>query len=155
MTKHYLSKEGYESLKQKLDNMKTIERKKIAKSLSEAREQGDLSENAEYDAAKEAQAELEVEISRTEEMLKNAEIIEETKKDEGIGFGSVVELKNITCNEKLKVTIVGGYESDSLNGLISNESPLGQAMWGKEKNEEITIKVGDFVTEYKILKILK
>ena len=134
--KQLLTKKGYEERVALLEHLKVDRRKEVAQKLKEAREQGDLSENAEYDAAKDEQRDIETQIAELEEILKNAEVIQEDNTDsDAVKMESTVVLHDIEFDEDIEYVIVGSSEADSLNNKISNESPLGAAMLGK--------KVGD------------
>ena len=134
-----LTYEGLKNMEAELENLKTVKRKEVAEKIKEARGQGDLSENAEYDAAKEEQAEIEARIVVLEKMLRNAEVIddEEGSKDV-INLGTKVELLDMEFDETMEYTIVGSAEADPMNGRISNESPVGQALLGHKTGEKIT-----------------
>lgn len=132
--KEYLSKEKHDELKEELDFLTREKRKEIAEALEAAKALGDLSENAEYHSAREAQAGIEERIAVLEEILKNAVIIGGKHKTDAVGIGSVVTLKR---GKETKVyTIVGSEESDIVAGKISNKSPLGESMMGKKKGEQ-------------------
>ena len=136
--KQLLTKKGYEERVALLEHLKVDRRKEVAQKLKEAREQGDLSENAEYDAAKDEQRDIETQIAELEEILKNAEVVQDNNTDkDAIKMESVVKLHDVEYDEDIEYVIVGSSEADSLNNKISNESPLGAAMLGK--------KVGDTV----------
>ncbi|MCR4961678.1 MAG: transcription elongation factor GreA [Lachnospiraceae bacterium] len=147
----------YSKLKEyedELENLKVTRRKEVAQKIKEARELGDLSENAEYDAAKDEQAEIEKRIEELEKMLKNVEVVDEDAVDtEKVNIGCEVSLKDLEDDSKVTYSIVGSNEADSLKGLISNESPLGKALIGRKKGETVTIEteMGEF--SYKILSI--
>ncbi len=147
----------YSKLKEyedELENLKVTRRKEVAQKIKEARELGDLSENAEYDAAKDEQAEIEKRIEELEKMLKNVEVVDEDAVDtEKVNIGCEVSLKDLEDDSKVIYSIVGSNEADSLKGLISNESPLGKALIGRKKGETVTIEteMGEF--SYKILSI--
>lgn len=150
-----LTSEGLKNLEDELLELKVNRRKEIAEKIKEARAQGDLSENAEYDAAKEEQAEVEARIANIEKMLRNAEVISDTKIDKNkINIGSKLELLDIEFNEKLNYTIVGSTEADPANGKISNESPLGIALINHTKNDIIEVNAPDGIIKYKVLEIL-
>jgi len=153
MAKTYLTEDGHKKLKEELDFLKTTKRQEIAKRIHEAKELGDLSENAEYSAAKEAKAETEVRIAEIEKMLKDSAIIEEPKKIGVIQIGSTIEVENGTGIKKF--TIVGRNEVDPVSGKISNESPLGAAFLGKKNNDNVTVKTPKGATVYKIKKIIQ
>ena len=138
MKEQYLTKEGLSELQEKLHNMKTVRRREIAEAIHTAKEQGDLSENAEYASAKDEQNRLEQEISEIEVTLKNAQIIKSGGSDE-VSIGStVVLLCNGTRNE---YRIVGSKEANPMEGKISNESPMGEALLGVKKGEKVLIPV--------------
>jgi transcription elongation factor GreA len=154
MKKNYISPEAYKKLKDQLEYLKTVKRKEIIQKVQEAKELGDLSENAAYQEAKEAQSALESQIIELEEFLKNAVIIQKKKSDK-VELGSTVEVEGIVGGKKIKrtFTIVGSHETQPLEGKISNESPLGQAFLGKRKGEEVIVKTPTGEIKYKILKI--
>jgi len=132
----YLTEEGYKELQDKLKELKTVKRREIADAIHSAKEQGDLSENAEYVNAKEEQTRIEQQIAEVETMLKNAEVITKGALDE-VSIGSTVTLH---CDgQEKKYQIVGSNEADPLNGKISNESPLGRALIGNKKGATINI----------------
>ena len=134
----YLTKEGYKALQEKLNYLKSTKREEISKKIGVAREFGDLSENAEYDAAKEEQAQVEAEISEIENKLRFGKIINQKKLDTSkVNAGCIVKLKDLDFDDELEYKIVGSTESDPTNGIISNESPVGKSLLGK--------KVGDIV----------
>ncbi len=135
-----LTREGLEKLEKELHDLKTVRRKDVAEKIKEARGQGDLSENAEYDAAKEEQAEIEARIVVLEKMLRNAEIIleEEISKDV-VSAGSKVTIFDYEFNEDVTYTIVGSAEADPMESKISNESPLGSALLGHSVGDELTV----------------
>ena len=136
MKKHYqITIEGKAELEAELTELKA-RRGDVADKIAEARDFGDLSENAEYDSAREEQGLLETRIAEIEDIVNNAEIIKASKKNE-IGLGSRVELK--TGNKTVVYTIVGPVEADPLAGRVSNESPIGMALYGKKVNDEVTI----------------
>ena len=140
--KQFLTKKGYDERVALLENLKVVRRKEVAQKLKEAREQGDLSENAEYDAAKDEQRDIEAQIAELEEILKNAEIIQDEaggKKSNKVKMESVVKLHDVEYDEDIEYVIVGSSEADSLNNKISNESPLGAALIGKKVGD--TVKV--------------
>lgn len=151
-----LTYEGLKSMEAELENLKTVRRKEVAEKIKEARGQGDLSENAEYDAAKEEQAEIETRIVQLEKMLRNAEVIdEEDGAKDTISLGTTVTVLDVEFNEKMEYTIVGSAEADPMNGRISNESPVGMALLGHKKNDVIRIETPDGEVEFKVLKFTK
>lgn len=151
-----LTQEGYDALVAELEELKVVRRKEVADKIAVARAQGDLSENAEYDEAKDEQAAIEARIEQIEAIMKNAEIIavDEKGKKSKVNVGSTVKLLDVEYNEELVYKLVGSIESNSLKGKISNESPLGKAITGRKKGEtvEVTLDSGE-VIEYKILDI--
>lgn len=148
-----LTYEGIKTLEGELENLKTVRRNDVAEKLKEARAQGDLSENAEYDAAKEEQAEIEVRIVELENMLKNAIVIENEEKVEVVKPGYRVKLYDYTFEEEIEYLIVGSTEADPVNGKISNESPVGMALLNHKVGDEIEVDTTDGVDKYKILDI--
>lgn len=135
----YLTLEGLEDLKKELDYLKTTRRPEVIDSLRDARALGDLSENAEYDAAREAQREVEGKIVQLEAMIENAIVIEESKKDE-VSIGCSVKIKYVDDNETEEYSIVGSQEADPFRNKISNESPIASAIIGKKKNDRVTVE---------------
>ncbi len=134
-----LTREGLEKLERELHELKTVRRKDVAEKIKEARGQGDLSENAEYDAAKEEQAEIEARIVVLEKMLRNAEIIlEEEISRDVVSAGSKVTIFEYEFDEEVNYTIVGSAEADPMESKISNESPLGSALIGHGVGDEVT-----------------
>ena len=154
--KQLLTQKGYDERVAKLEHLKIDRRKEVAQKLKEAREQGDLSENAEYDAAMDEQRDIETEIAELEEILKNCEIIQDTDKSRGkIKMESVVTLEDVDYPEdgQLVYTLVGSSEADSLENKISNESPLGAALIGKKKGDTVEIECPAGLVKYKIIKV--
>lgn len=150
----FLQKKGYEERVALLENLKVVRRKEVAQKLKEAREQGDLSENAEYDAAKDEQRDIEAQIVELENILKNAEIIQDNDKSKDkIKMESVVKLHDVEYDEDIEYTIVGSSEADSLNNKISNESPLGAALIGKKVGDTVKIEAPVGEIEYKIISV--
>jgi len=149
----YLSQEGVETLKKELQELKTKKRQEIAKRLQEAKDLGDLSENAEYFEAKEAQSLNDNRISELEELLKNAVVIETSNEENIVRIGSMVEVKSNNGSEIF--SIVGSAEAKPQEGKISNESPLGRAFLGRKIGDEIEVKTPGGITKYKIIKIEK
>ena len=150
----YLSRESIESLKKKLQELKTKKRREIAQRLQEAKDLGDLSENAEYFEAKEAQSLNENRIAELEELLKNVVMIETSSKEDIVRIGSTIEVKSDKNGAEV-FSIVGSAEAKPQEGKISNESPLGRAFLGRKIGEEIEIKTPSGITKYKIIKIEK
>jgi len=152
--KTVLTYEGLKKLEAELQELKVVRRKDVAAKIKDARGQGDLSENAEYDAAKEEQAEIEARIGLIEKMLRNAEVIDEEDLDkDSVGLGSKVTILDIEYNEEVEYLIVGSTEADPTGGRISNESPLGVALLNRKPGDSISVEAPDGVIEYKILRI--
>lgn len=150
----YLTQEGYDKLKAELDLMKTVGRADMAKQIQEAREKGDLSENAEYDAAKEAQGLLELKISKLETLLSNARVLDASHIEEGKVFIlSTVKLKNLQNNSFITYTLVAEQEADLKAGKISVKSPLGHSLLGKVVGEIAEIKVPAGTLKFEIMEI--
>ena len=147
-----LTYDGLKNMEAELENLKTVRRKDVAEKIKEARGQGDLSENAEYDAAKEEQAEIEARIVQLEKMLRNAEVIdEEDGAKDTISLGTTVTVLDVEFDEEMEYTIVGSAEADPMNGRISNESPVGMALLGHKKDDIIMIATPDGEVEFKVL----
>ena len=154
--KNVLTYSGLKKLEDELTRLKVEERKRIAEKIKEAREQGDLSENAEYDAAKDEQRDIEARIDEIEKILKNAEVVTEEDYESGvIGIGSHVKLRDKEFNEDVEYTIVGSTEANSRKNLISNESPIGKALIGAKRNQVVTVETPAGSIKYKILSIRK
>jgi len=147
----YISKEGLEELKKELQDLKTEKRREIAQRLLEAKSLGDLSENAEYLEAKEAQSALESRILELEEIIKHSRVIEKPSGKNYVSIGSTVEVK--FDGRSREFTIVGSEEASPAEGRISNESPLGKAFLGRKMGEEIEVKTPKGKVRYKILGI--
>ena len=152
--KTILTYAGLKALEEELENLKVVKRKEVAAKIKEAREQGDLSENAEYDAAKDEQRDIEARIEEIEKILKNAEVVVEDEVDfDKINIGCSVLVYDKEFDEEIQFKIVGSTEANSLQGKISNESPVGQALLGKKVGDEIQVETQTGVMEYKVLKI--
>ena len=150
----YLSKKGYEDLKNELNKLKTIDRTHVINQIAEARDKGDLSENAEYDAAKEAQGLLEARISKLEIDLSNSRIIDESKLDDSkVSLLSKVTIKNISNNTEMTYVIVSESEADLAAKKISASSPIGKGLMGKVVNDVVDISVPNGTIKFKILNI--
>ncbi len=148
--------DGLKKMEQELENLKTVRRKEVAEKIKEARGQGDLSENAEYDAAKEEQGEIESRIVQLENLLRNAEVIDEdVLKMDVVNLGSKVKVLDVEFDEEMEYTIVGSTEADPMNGRISNESPLGMALLGQKIGASVMADTPDGEVEFKILSIQK
>ena len=151
-----LTYEGLKNMEAELENLKTVRRKDVAEKIKEARGQGDLSENAEYDAAKEEQAEIEARIVQLEKMLRNAEVIdEEGGAKDTISLGATVTVLDVEFEEEMEYTIVGSAEADPMNGRISNESHVGMALLGHKEGDSVSIDTPDGEAIFKVLKIKK
>lgn len=152
--KNLLTYGGLKKLEDELQDLKVYRRKEVAQKIKEAREQGDLSENAEYDAAKDEQRDIEARIEEIEKILKNAEVVVEDEVDlEKIGVGCKVKVHDFEYEEDIEFKIVGSTEANSLEGKISNESPVGQALMGKQIGDVVTVETQAGVMEYKVLDI--
>ena len=149
----YLSPEGIETLKKELQELKTKKRQEIARRLQEAKDLGDLSENAEYFEAKEAQSLNENRIAELEELLKNAVVIKTPSAEGVVRIGSTIETKSNSNTEVF--SLVGSAEAKPQEGKISNESPLGRAFLGKKAGDEVEVKTPGGIVKYKIIKIEK
>jgi len=147
---YHLTTNGKVELETELTELKG-QRSQIAEKIANARDYGDLSENAEYDAAREEQAQLESRVAELEEILQNADIIKPAKSNGTVQVGSTVELKN---GKVVKYQIVGPVEADPLEGKISNESPIGAALMGKKEGEKVTIETPKGSVSYTIISIL-
>ena len=153
-SKHILTYTGLRELEDELQDLKVVKRKEVAEKIKEARAQGDLSENAEYDAAKDEQSDIEKRIEEIEKILKNAEVIDETNVDlDKINIGCTVKLYDNEFDEEVVYRIVGSTEADILKGKISNECPLGVALIGKTVGEVVEVEGLDETATYKILEI--
>jgi transcription elongation factor GreA len=153
MAEELISREKFEELTRELDELRTTRRKEVAEQLEYARSLGDLSENAEYQEAREMQAAVEERIGKLEHVLKNAKIVAEGKKSENIGMGSTVTVQKVGGDEKKSYTIVGAEESDMFSGKISYHSPLGSALLNKKKGDEFSFHTPKGSQKYKILKV--
>ncbi len=150
-----LTNEGKQKLEQELEDLKVVRRAEVAVKIKVARAQGDLSENAEYDAAKEEQAEIETRITQIEDMLKKAEIIDESDLTSGvINLGNKVKIFDTEFEEEEIYTIVGSAEANPMNGKISNESPIGRALLGHKPGDEVDVETPDGIAKIKVIEIL-
>ena len=137
--KNIMTSAGAEKLKNELKELKEVRRAEVAQKIKEARAQGDLSENAEYDAAKDEQGEIEARIEELTEILKHAEIVSEASDLDHVFIGAIVKLLDVEFDEEMEVSIVGTSEANSLLNKFDNESPLGQALIGAEVGETVTV----------------
>lgn len=152
--KNILTYKGLVKLEEELHDLKVNRRKEVAVKIKEAREQGDLSENAEYDAAKDEQRDIEARIEELEKILKNAEVVDEDDVDINvINIGCKVKIYDIEFEEELEYTIVGSTEANSLQGKISNESPVGKALLGAKVGQTVEVETQAGPIQYKILEI--
>ena len=150
----YLSKKGYDDLRDELNKLKTVDRPNVINQIAEARDKGDLSENAEYDAAKEAQGLLEARIAKLEVDLSNSRVIDESKLDNSkVSLLSVVTIKNLANNSEMSYTIVSESEADLSQKKISASSPIGKGLIGKEVGDVADIVVPNGTIKFEILKI--
>ena len=152
--KTLLTYSGLKQYQEELEFLKSVKRKEIADKLKVAREQGDLSENAEYDAAKDEQRDIEARIEQLEKILKNAEVVDEDEVDlEKINVGCKVLVRDMAEKEDCEYKIVGSTEADSLKGKISNESPVGKALIGAKVGDTVKVETVAGVFKYKVLDI--
>ena len=152
--KNILTYEGLKALEDELQDLKVVRRKEVSQKIKEAREQGDLSENAEYDAAKDEQRDIEARIEEIEKILKNAEVFVEEEVDlDKINIGCKVRIFDVEENEELVYKMVGSTEANSLKGKISNESPVGKALIGAKKGDTVEVETQVGILKYKILEI--
>ncbi len=152
----FLTEDGLKRLEEELDDLKTVRRKEIAEKIKQALSFGDISENSEYDQAKNDQAQLEERIAKLEMMLRNAKIIDEDDiTTDVVGIGSKVLVKDLEYDEEMEFIIVGSAEADPYNGKISNESPVGSALLGHMSGDIVEVVVPDGKIEYQILTIAR
>lgn len=154
MSTVYFTEEGFKKLKEELDHLKRVERPKISKQIAEARDKGDLSENAEYDAAKEAQGMLELKISKMQDQVNNARIIDESQLDiSKVVILTKVKMQNVANKAVVEYTIVPSNEADLKAGKISVETPIAKGLLGKSVGDEAEIQVPSGKMTFKILEI--
>ena len=147
---------GLRALEDELEQLKTVKRKEVAEKIKVARGYGDLSENSEYDSAKNEQAELEEKILKLENMIRKAKIINEQEmKSDQVSVGLKVKVKDVDSGDEMEFTIVGSTEADPFSGKISNESEVGKHLLGKKKGEKVEIVVPDGILTYEIVNISK
>ena len=152
--KNLLTYAGLKKLEEELHDLKVVRRKEVAEKIKEAREQGDLSENAEYDAARDEKRDIEARIEEIEKILKNAEIVVEDEVDlDKISVGCKVKVYDCEFDEEIEFKIVGSSEANSLQGKISNESPVGKALIGAHKGETVDVEMLSGIMQYKVLEI--
>tara|TARA_Y100000589_G_scaffold132495_2_gene126461 strand:- start:779 stop:1252 length:474 start_codon:yes stop_codon:yes gene_type:complete len=153
-TINYYTEEGLKKLKDELEHMKNVERPKISQQIAEAREKGDLSENAEYDAAKEAQGLLEMKISKLETLIANARIVDESQLDTSKALIlSKVKIKNLANNAVMEYTLVSEKEADLKQKKISVDSPIGKGLLGKKVGDITEVQVPNGIIKFEILEI--
>ena len=155
--KNILTYAGLRRLEDELEDLKVNQRKMIAQKIKEAREQGDLSENAEYDSAKDEQRDIEARIEELEKILKNAEVVDESEADtDTINIGCKVQVLDMEYDDEMEYFVVGSTEADSLKNKISNESPLGKALIGKKVGDVVQVETPDnSIIEFKVLSIAR
>ena len=154
MEEIFLTPEGLEDTKKELERLKTVERIEVAKMIGEAKSYGDLSENSEYDAAKTKEAQLELKILELENRIKNAKIIsKDSLNTKIVGVGSKVTLYDEEFDEEVQYTLMGATDSDPINGIISNSSPLGAAILGQKVGAKVQVETPAGIAVYKVLKI--
>ena len=152
--KNILTYAGLKQYEDELQNLKVFRRKEVAQKIKEAREQGDLSENAEYDAAKDEQRDIETRIEQIEKILKNAEVVLDEEIDlNKISIGCVVRVLDIEFDEEEEYKLVGSSEASSLQNKISNESPIGRALIGAQVGDIVNVEAPAGVVQYKVLSI--
>ena len=154
MAKKLLTYAGLKALEEELETLKVVKRKEVAGKIKEAREQGDLSENAEYDAAKDEQRDIEARIEELETILKDVEVVDESEVDlDKINVGCKVKVFDLTFDEEMDLMLVGSTEANSLSGKISNESPVGKALMNKKVGDVVDVETQAGVIQYKVLDI--
>lgn len=151
-----LTYEGLKKLEEELEVLKSVKRREVAERIKQALSFGDISENSEYDEAKNEQAQVEARIAQVESMLKHAKVIDEDEiSTDVVSLGSKVKLHDMEFDEEVEYYIVGSTEADPSKSKISNESPVGSALMGKKKGNIVEVSVPDGVIKFKILKIYK
>ena len=152
--KNIMTYAGLKKLQDELQDLKVNQRREIAQKIKEAREQGDLSENAEYDAAKDEQRDIEARIEQIEQILKNAEVVDEDEVDlDVVNIGCLVRVLDIEYNEEEEYKLVGSSEASSLQNKVSNESPFGKALIGAKVGDVVEVEAPAGVVKYKVLSI--
>jgi transcription elongation factor GreA len=151
-----LTKEGFKRLSEEIDHLSSVKREEIAERIREAREFGDISENSEYNEAKNEQAKLEMRIDELERKLRNARVLHGSEiKTDAVGIGSTVTLRDVKKAKSFKYVVVGSAEADPNNSRLSNESPVGKAIMGRKVNETVTVTTPRGNVKYKITSIKK
>jgi transcription elongation factor GreA len=149
-----LTEEGFQKLKEEIEHLSTVKRREVAERIKEAREFGDISENSEYDDAKNEQAQLEARILGLEQKLRNARVVDaEHVSTESVSIGARVTLKDLSTKKNVEYSIVGSAEADPRNHRLSNESPVGRAVLGRKKGEKVTVPTPRGPVEFQIMKI--
>ena len=152
----FLTREGFDKLENELEESKIVKRKEVAERIRQALDFGDISENSEYDQAKNEQAKLEERIAKVESILRNAKLIEDEEiSTEIVGIGSKVVVLDIEYDEEMEYVIVGSAEANPMNGKISNESPVGRALLGSKAGQIVDVNVPDGILQYQIQKIAR
>lgn len=153
--RNLMTYEGLKKLEDELQDLKVNRRKEVAQKIKEAREQGDLSENAEYDAAKDEQRDIEARIEEIEKILKNAEVADDEFGAGVINLGSTVTVYDCEFDEELVFKLVGSTEAKSLENKISNEAPLGKALIGKVAGDEVEVETPSGIMKYKVINVTR
>ena len=153
--KNLMTYEGLKKLEDELQDLKVNRRKEVAQKIKEAREQGDLSENAEYDAAKDEQRDIEARIEEIEKILKNAEVADDEFGAGVINLGSTVTVYDCEFDEELVFKLVGSTEAKSLENKISNEAPLGKALIGKVAGDEVEVETPSGIMTFKVINVTR
>jgi transcription elongation factor GreA len=153
--KNLMTYEGLKKLEDELQDLKVNRRKEVAQKIKEAREQGDLSENAEYDAAKDEQRDIEARIEEIEKILKNAEVADDEFGAGVINLGSTVTVYDCEFDEEIVFKLVGSTEAKSLENKISNEAPLGKALIGKAAGDEVEVETPSGIMKYKVINVTR
>ena len=153
--KNLMTYEGLKKLEDELQDLKVNRRKEVAQKIKEAREQGDLSENAEYDAAKDEQRDIEARIEEIEKILKNAEVADDEFGAGVINLGSTVTVYDCEFDEEIVFKLVGSTEAKSLENKISNEAPLGKALIGKVVGDEVEVETPSGIMKYKVINVTR
>jgi transcription elongation factor GreA len=150
----YYTEEGLQKLKDELHQLETVERRNATNAVAEARDKGDLSENAEYDAAREAQALLEIKIAKLKDLIANARIVDESKIDlSKVSILTTVKIKNVKNNAAMKYTLVAESEADLKSGKISVDSPIGKSLLGKKVGEKVDVQVPAGLMTFEVIEI--
>lgn len=154
--KKKITYEGLKKLEEELQDLKVNKRQEVAEKIKEARELGDLSENAEYDAAKDEQRDIEARIEEIDKILKNVEVVDEDEVDlSKVSIGCKVKIKDLEFDDELEFKVVGSTEANTLKGKISDESPVGRAISGKKVGEVVEVETQEGTIKYQILEIQK